>query len=470
MVAKVARPEAYRLFHEGAIALSRVEQAGMKVDEAYLDRAIKKTRRTIKDAEAELRADPIFRQWRNTFGSKTNLNANDQLAKVIFGVVGYPSKEYEKAKKEGVRPKADEAAFRHCDLPFVRNYFICEKSKKALGTYLGGIRRECSPDGFVHAFINLNTAVSYRSSIEDPSLQNMPIRDPAMSRLIRRCFIPRLPGWRLVEVDFSGIEVRVAACYNKDPKLIQYIKDPTTDMHRDMAMQCYKLKLDEVTKNARYCAKNKFVFPEFYGDWWLSCAESLWEAIGAMKLETAAGVGMKEHLKSKGISGLGDWEPKDKGSPAAGTFQAHLKAVEEDFWGNRFSVYSNWKERIWKQYQKEGGFDFFTGFRCNGFFDRKQVTNLRIQGAAFHCLLQSLIELDRRLRKKKMRSKIICQIHDSIIGDCPDDEADEFSAMAKNIMTKWLPALWKWIIVPLEVEVEWTPLGGSWYDKKPVHI
>ena len=69
-----------------------------------------------------------------------------------------------------------------------------------------------------------------------------------------------------------------------------------------------------------------------------------------------------------------------------------------------------------------------------------------------------------------MRSRIVGQIHDSIVADVHKDELDDFLQRAKKIMTRMLPRAWKWLIVPLTVEAEVSPLGGSWFDKKEVEL
>ena len=84
--------------------------------------------------------------------------------------------------------------------------------------------------------------------------------------------------------------------------------------------------------------------------------------------------------------------------------------------------------------------------------------------------LWSLIQLNRWLRKNKMRSKIVGQIHDSIVADVHEDELEDYLAQAKQIMTQDLLKKWKWIIVPLDVEAEVTPVDGTWYEKKEREI
>jgi len=247
-VLKPATPEAYDLLHRGTLALANVERNGIRIDVEYLDSAIADVGRQITRMEAKLRQDKVWRLWSRKFGSRAGFAKQQQLADIVFGDMGH---EVLHRTSKGA-PSTDEAAFEHVDLPFVRRYFRWKKLQKIQGTYLSGIRREVC-DEYLYNFFHLHLVKTFRSSSSLINFQNIPIRDPKAGELIRRCFIPRSPDRVLVEIDFSGIEVRIAACYNKDPVLVSYIKDKTKDMHRDMAAQCYKMKPEQVDKMARYC-------------------------------------------------------------------------------------------------------------------------------------------------------------------------------------------------------------------------
>jgi DNA polymerase I-like protein with 3'-5' exonuclease and polymerase domains len=267
-----------------------------------------------------------------------------------------------------------------------------------------------------------------------------------------------------MEVDYSGLEVRIAACYHKDTTMLHYIKDPTTDMHTDMARQIFMV--DNYDKNIpehyvlRQAVKNGFVFPEFYGDYYGNCAIGMactWGKLGQGKWHAGEGIPMPkgtlgDHFISKGIKSLED-------------FSNHVKAIEADFWGNRFAEYAEWKERWYSTYKKYGYVDLLTGFRCSGVMDRKQVINYPVQGAAFHCNLYSFIEADRAMRRENWDTKIVGQIHDSIVLDVNPKELIHVVETLKTISTVNLPKAWDWIIVPLEVDFEVAPVDGSWAEK-----
>lgn len=459
-----------RLMLEGAVALARVEANGIRIDTGYLQRAIDRTAARIKEYEEELKESDVYRIWRKQYGTKTSLGSRDQLKHVLFKEMGFECM----AQTASGDDQLDKKALESTELPWAATYIKNEELKKAHSTYLLGIMRAVADDGRLHAFIDLHTTVTYRSSSNSPNIQNMPLRNPVIGKLIRRSFVAS-PGCRIVEIDYAAIEVRVAACYHKDPTMLKYIRDGY-DMHRDMAIECYKLnaleyKTDEQKKLLKACrqqAKALFVFAEFYGDYYISCAKALWEAIDRHKLLGADGAPLSQHLRENGIRKLGECNPKQR--PQPGTFEEHIKKVEDRFWGERFPIYDDWRGRWWNKYQERGWFPTLTGFVIGGVWTRNEVINSPVQGSAFHCLLQALILIQKECKRRGLKVKIIGQIHDSLLADCPEEELDEFCQLSKEIMTVTLRELWPWIITPLEVEAEASPTDGSWHDKQPVKL
>jgi len=463
---KAVSPVAIDLMRRGTIALSRIESNGILVDEVYLDRAIRRTQKKVKRIRNELIRDPVYKVWRKRFGARTKLGAPEQLAKVVFEDYKYePIKGHTKTKKY----KANEEAFEHVDLPFVKTLFEMKRLQKALSTNLKGLKREII-DGYVHAIYNLNVAITFRSTCTDPNVQNQPVRNEDIGALIRRCFIaPK--RYRIGEIDYSKIEVCIAACYTKDPTLIKDVEDSNADMHRDTAKQLFKLgTTDAKLKPIRQTAKNGFVFPEFYGSYYVDCAKNIWDDIVRYNLQTTKGVPLREHLKRKGITERGLCDKDKEYDLEPFTFEYLVKQVEEDFWKRRFKVYSQWKIDWWQKFLRRAWFKMKTGFICQGLLNRKQVCNSPIQGSAFHCLLWSLIELEEWLRKSKCKTKIIGEIHDSMLLQFHVREVEDVLHKANEIMTQNIREAWPWIIVPLAIEAEIAPEGGSWAQKEKVSI
>ena len=440
--------EAYDLFHNGTLLLARMHRNGIKISPEHYAEEKENIAADLENIEAEYIATEEGAWHKETFGDAFNINAKDQLEKLIFDHIGWTSE-----KKTGKGADAlDKSVLEKMAMPFAKILMNYRKKAKLYSTYIRGILRE-EVDGFIHPYFSLNIPVTFRSSSSRPNFQNMPIRDEEQAKSIRSGFIPRRPNRYLGEFDFSGLEVRIGACYHKDPAWLKYLIDPTTDMHRDMAADCYKLSHEEVSKKIRYCGKNKFVFPQCYGDYYVNCAKALWESISLMKLETTSGIPLMRHLKGVG---LGDYKK----------FENHIKRVEQHFWGVRFPAYAAWKDRHYETYCKRGYVDMYTGFRCQGLMSKNDVVNYVVQGAAFHCLLKTALLTQEWLDKRNMKSLIIGQIHDSMIMDIHPDELSIIPNKVRMIARETLPEIWPWITVPLDIEFEVAPQGEPWVKKK----
>ena len=454
--------DARRLFLDGTRALAQVESNGMRIDVPYIHRMLDLTQEKCDEIEAGLKSDPIWATWKKVYGEGANLGSGPQLATVLFENMGINSK----SRTATGRHKTDAGALEEIDLPFVQNYLKLKKLSDARVKNLQGILAEVV-DGFLRPHFSLNTTISYRSSSSSPNAQNFPVRDPMLAKLVRRAFIPR-QGHAIVEIDLSGAEVRVSACYHKDPTMIDYIKRGH-DYHKDLAKQCYMLSEDQVTKGARGSAKGGFVFASFYGDWFVQIAANLWNTIGHDNLKTKDGVPLYEHLRSKGITELGEMGGEGKNRrPTPGSFMEHISEIYDDFWGVRFPVYSRWKEDWWSRYLEKGFCQGLTGFLYRGIYERNKIINYPIQGSSFHCLLWSLIHLQDWLNDNKMKSLIIGQIHDSIILDVHLSELDDVLNKAYRILVQEIREIWPWIIVPLDAEAA---VGyENWYSKQEVKL
>jgi DNA polymerase I len=408
-----------------------------------LDSQVKKMQDTITDRI------PEARKWKEKYGGATNFQSPDQLADILFNELGYESEN----KTAGGKPSTAEANLEKIDSDLTRWFFDMKRLIKLKNTYFGNILRE-QVDGLLKPFFKLALVDTFRSSSSNINFQNQPSRNPEMMTQVRRSFRPS-SGRLFTEGDYGGIEVKIAACYHKDPTMITYIEDPTKDMHRDMAIECYMLESDQWTKQSRYCAKNKYVFPEFYGSYYAQCAKDLWSAIDQFLLTTKDGVPMREHLRKNGIKNYKQYE-------------SYIQKVENHFWDDRFPVYRDWKDKWVADYNQNGYFISKTGFRVSGLLSRNQIINYPIQGSAFHCLLWSLIRLNKWIKREGLQSKIIGQVHDSGVFDtCPEEANALFSEFIK-IGTETIRLYWPWIIVPMDIEIECSPIDQGWDAKKEV--
>lgn len=465
-----ATQEAMQLLMEGSVCFVRIEAAGLRIDTAYLEQAIKDVKAQIISMEAEYKNTEEYKLWQRHFGNSMKLSSRSQLGKIVFDVLGHKRNPF-------MGQSNDVAAFEHLQIPFIKTYQECERLKKALSTYLLGIQRE-TIDGFVHPFQSLaggfssgegsGGAESYRCSSSKPNFHNMPIRNKTISKIIRSCVIPR-KGNVFLEPDYGTQEVRISYCYNKDPRLKHDILNG--DMHTDRTLELYMLTSKEMGpvskdpgKICRYVGKNKFTFAQFYGSYYGQCAPDLWDAISIFGLKTLNGVSLFEHLKSKGITKLGKCDPELE--PVPGTFEYHVRDVERKMWQESYPVYNQWKKDWWALYQQQGGINTLTGFRQYGVFRRNQILCDPIQGSAFHCLLWSAIQIQKELIRCKMKTKIVDLIHDSFLFDTPLREVNDTVEMVKEIAIRKIAKYWRWICIPLSVEFDIAP--ENWYDKKPL--
>ncbi len=457
--------DAMHLMHRGAIALAEVESNGIAVDTAYLKKATRQTNEKIADLESVREKTGVARTWRQLYRSKTNFESTEQLARVLYSEIGYTTDRITASGKFAT----DEKALSGIDDPFVKTHLEIKKLQKVVSTSFQGILREVV-NGRIHCFYNLHTARTYRSSSDSINFQNQYARDFELSRLVRMAFIASC-GNQLIEADLSGAEVRQATCYHRDPTMIAYNLNPKKDMHRDMAKQIFFLPSDHFkgdnekkSKPIRQTAKNAFVFASFYGDWHGSTAKGMWEQIEQYDLKTCEGVPLKKWLRQHGIRELGSTDTKQQAGP--GTFVEHIRKVDHDFWNNRFPVYNQWRNNWYEAYLRKGYFHTLTGFTCRGYMRRNEVINYPVQGSSFHCLLWSMIRVMDILKKRKMRSKIVGQIHDSMLGDVVPAERDEYLGIVHDVITRQLKNHYSdWMIVPMEVEADVSPVGGSWADK-----
>jgi DNA polymerase I-like protein with 3'-5' exonuclease and polymerase domains len=476
--------EGYDLLHQASIAFAEMECNGIRIDREHFVKMEKILKQKIEDAKEELYKTKEWKAWRKTYGKTANLASKPQLGHVLFDVLKLKGSG---KKTHTGRYTADEETLEGMNLPFCHEYLKMTKHEKALSTYVHGTMRELAyhkgkDEWRLHPFFDLYKVKSYRSSSSGPNFQNQPVRNPETAEMIRKGYLAD-KGFVFAEIDYSGIEVSMAACHHKDPTMIKYLTDPTKDMHGDMGEQLFCLKKGDMSpkdfkKVIRYGAKNKFIFAQFYGDFYKQCCVHLWD--WAMKNGDVA-VGkttLKKHLEKLFPNGRGECsmpkrvegEENAFVEPEEGTYEKHVQEVENDFWNKRFKVYGKWKRDWYQQYKEKGYFDSKTGFRYHGVFRRNEVINWAVQGDAAHCLWWSIIQISKRLRKEKMKSFLCGQIHDSLVCNIHKSEMKKFVRIATEIMTKELRKHYPWIIVPFNVEMEMAPDNGTWFHKRVVTL
>lgn len=449
----------YDLFHDGILALWECENVGLRVDVEKMEHQKRKLTRRIKNLERVIMNSDFYHAWEQSKRGPINMYSPVQMAEYLYEVRGLEPKKRTATGKGST----DNEVLKALNIEELNTFLEIKKLMKLRDTYLDGFARE-QVDGWLHPFFNLHIARSYRSSSNNPNFQNIPKRDKQAMQTIRSCLYPR-KGHQLMELDYGQLEVRIAACYHNDPVMVKYINEGH-DFHLDLARQIFNIADYDKAKHGRLrqAAKNGFVFPQFYGDYYKNCAEFIaatWCELGT-KGRWKAGQGVKigdetiaDHMLRTGIRSYR-------------AFETHLMKIEDDFWNNRFKVYAKWKEQWWRDYQKYGSFTSKTGFRYTGVMSRNEVINYPVQGAAFHVLLLAVIEGVKELRE--YNTNIVGQIHDAIVLDVDPDELEAVIYVMKEIMENGVREMWPWINVPLEIEAEVCPIDGSWAEKEDYKI
>jgi DNA polymerase-1 len=301
---------------------------------------------------------------------------------------------------------------------------------------------ETNDDGHLRCSFNLNTVKSYRTSSSDPNLQNVD-HHHEISKYALNLMKP-LPGHVMLNADFHALEVGVNGCHNHDPNLLVYLHDETTDMHRDVACEINFYEPKDLPKRLRTLAK-RGVFGIFYGAGYKSVATNQWKGLLAED---------KERLKEHGICNFAE-------------FEAHIKVIFDNFWNNRFQKYTRFKKRQWAFYVKNGYFAGHTGFLYNGICNSRQTSNVGGQGDASHLLLMLTNYVYAYLKKHTMGSKLLAEVHDSLMISCPEEEVTLIYACIHEFLAD-LPINQPWTKdVDFTIEVEKSEVDGNWFDVKP---
>lgn len=438
---------AHWLLHEGALAFADAEQRGMRIDVPYCEKMYEVLNRRIQRQEKKLRQSDLGKKWGKRFRQRMNTKSADQLRWLIYDY--YKTEPFKWTKND--QPSIDNEVLQVLNIDGLEHLIQIRKWTKARDTYILGMLRE-QTNGVLHPFFNLHTARTFRSSSDRINFHNFPKRDKELLHVVRRAVLPP-KGFAIVDGDYGGIEVHAASWYNQDPVLLEYNRNPNSDMHYDMALQIFELDTLDKSHHGeyllRYAAKNGFVFPQFYGDYYVGCAKSLLK--WAEGLTLSSGKPVKQHLQEQG-----------KGTYKK--FEKHIEKIEEDFWERRFRVYTGWKEKWKEQYRKRGYFDLFTGFRCSGVMRDNQIVNYPMQGTGFHCLLRSFIRLNQEMKRLRFKSGLFGQIHDDAVSYVHPKEAREYKELLWDISVNELRKQWPWVITPVEVDLEACEVDHSWAE------
>ena len=424
--------KAWRFFNDVSVSFVQAECNGLRINPEGSEK-------TKADITAKM--DRLMEQikilsraagWDKDYDFRPSASAD--IGYFIYNILKI--KPEKKTSKGG--NAVDKEVMSKVNHPVIDKTLKWKKLQKLRDTYITGILRE-AVDGFVHPYFNLHTVSTFRTSSSDPNFQNFPKRDKEVSSAIRGLLYPH-KGHKLAEYDYKALEVSINACYNKDPNLINYILDPSTDMHRDTGEEIFCYKRGELPKYDRGIAKNSFVFPEFYGSYYKSTALALWEKCSP---------DTRQHLRD---IGLGTYEK----------FEKHVQGIEKDFWTKRFGVYAKWRDDTYAEYMENGVIRSYLGFQYHAPMTRNEVTNCQAQGGGCHCLIWTFMKVTEQINKRHLKSRIIGQIHDSCVVSVAPDEEELIDYLFWYYGTQAIAEHFKWINVPLKFEKAIGEIDAPW--------
>ena len=413
---KIEREGMTSLMREVEMPLShtlfRMEQAGFRVDTDYLQVLGKEYAREIA-----LRREEVIQACGQ---GEFNLNSTQQLGEVLFDKMGLPhgkktSKGYSTAVEvlEGLRWDAPEVIE-----PLLRY----RKLNKLNGTYVEGMLPLVDREGRIHSTFDQAATATGRLSSSEPNLQNIPVRTEE-GRELRKVFIPA-ENWILLDADYSQIELRLMAHFSGDPALVNAFRNGE-DIHARTASEIFEVPLDQVTPELRSRAK-AVNFGLIYG-------------ISGFGLSRNTGVSRKEaeHFISRYFEkypGVKDFMEKTAEDGAR-------KGYAETMMGRRRYLPELKSSRA---VVRE--------------FGKRAAMNTPIQGTAADIIKKAMVRVDGALRERQMKSRLILQVHDELLLECPPEEAEEAARLLREAMEQVIE-----LRVPLVAEVH---RGGNWYEAK----
>ena len=390
--------------------LYRMEREGIAVDRATLDAFGKMLAQRIDDCEKLIHSYA---------GGPFNINSPKQLGVLLFETLGLPHGKKTKTGYSTNVEVLEKLRDKHEIIPAIMDYRMLTKLKS---TYADGLMKVIEGDGRVRTtFQNLVTATGRLSSTE-PNLQNIPVRTD-LGAEIRKMFVPKA-GCVLVDADYSQIELRVLA-HIADDTVMQDAFKSGLDVHTVTASQVFHVPFEEVTPLQRRNAK-AVNFGIVYGISEFSLAEDLgvgrYEAKDYIESYLDHYRGVRRYMKQVVV------DARDTGYTQ--TIYGRRRSIPE-LKSSNFNVRSG-AERI--------------------------ALNTPIQGTAADLIKLAMIRVDAALRRDFPQAKLILQVHDELIVECPEELAAQVAALVSREMEQVAS-----LNVPLTAEAKW---GKSWYDAK----
>ena len=403
-----------KLLQDVEMPLSRVlfhmERAGVLTDKDAL--------LALSD-EFNAQIDALLGDIHKEAGEELNVNSPKQLGALLFDKMHLPGG---KKTKTGWSTSADVLENLADGCPLVAKILEYRKYAKLKSTYVDALLRLRGRDGRIHTSFDQTATVTGRISSLEPNLQNIPVRTP-LGREIRRAFIAA-PGHVLVDADYSQIELRVLAHMSGDERLIDAFRNGE-DIHTRTAAEVYGVPLDMVTHDMRSSAK----------------AVNFGIVYGISDFGLARNIGVSRAEAKGFIERYFERYPQVKRYMDDCKAQGYAQGYVETLLGRR-------------RYLPELNDKSFNIRQ----FGERAAMNSPIQGTAADIIKLAMIRTDEALRAHNMKARLILQVHDELIVEAPQEEAQSAASLLKSCMENIVS-----LSVPLTAEVN---IGRSWYDCK----
>ncbi|MGN0255663.1 MAG: DNA polymerase I [Chordicoccus sp.] len=352
-------------------------------------------------------------------GEEFNINSPKQLGQILFEKMHLTGG---KKTKTGYSTAADVLEKLAPDYPIVANVLEYRTLTKLKSTYADGLAAFIREDGKIHTTFNQTVTATGRLSSADPNLQNIPMREE-LGRLIRKCFYPA-EGCVFVDADYSQIELRILAHMSGDEKLIEAYRE-AKDIHRITASQVFHTPFDEVTDLQRRNAK----------------AVNFGIVYGISSFGLSQGLSISRREAQDYINQYFKTYPKIK------TFLDGLveSAKEKGYAVSLFGRIRPIPELKSKNFMQRS-------------FGERAAMNSPIQGTAADIMKIAMNRVYARLRREAPEARLILQIHDELLVEAPEREAEH----VKTILTEEMKHAAD-LRVTLETDCH---IGKNWYEAK----
>lgn len=392
--------------------LSRMESNGVKIDIEGLKQISDEQAKEIKEIESK-----IYEIAGTTF----NIGSPKQLGEILFDRLGI--KAPAKKTKTGQYPTGEEILQKIIDeSPIVQLILDYRSLTKLKSTYVDALPSLVNKDdGLIHTSFNQAVTATGRLSSNNPNLQNIPVRTDK-GREIRKAFVPRDDNHILLAADYSQIELRIIAHLSGDQAMQNAFREGL-DVHADTASRVYNVAIEDVTPEMRRNAK-AVNFGIIYGMSAFGLAERLKisrsEASQIIKNYFKEYVGIQNYIDSQVNFA------KDNGFVE--TMLGRRRYLRDINSGN--SVVRNFAER--------------------------NAINAPIQGSSADMIKIAMIEIDKEMTARDMKSKMILQVHDELVFDVCKEELEMIQEIVRDKMLNALP-----LSIPIEVNLN---TGENWLE------